>query len=135
MDRTVLAAPQPVAGTGFTVTVPESERQQLLAVTFRIVTSAVVATRYPHVAVTDGSGVAIIDVCAGYGVTAGSTADYSFVYGLAEWDSASTTNASGPLPPFPLREGDNIVVSVANIDTTDQISRIRVTLLQEPVRP
>ena len=135
MERTVLAAPQPSVGSGFTVTVPESEYQTLLAVTFRIVTSAVVATRYPHVAVTDGSGIALIDVAAGYGVTASSTADYCFAYGLAEWDTASTSNASGPIPAFPLREGDSIVLSVANIDAGDQVSRIRVSLMQEHVRP
>lgn len=132
--RTVLAAPQPAAGAGVTVGVPESEHQQLLAVAFRLVTSAVVATRTPVVSVTDGSGVNIVGVAAGFGTTASSTADYSFAVGLGEWDQSNNANASGALPPFPLAEGDSIVISVGAIDVGDQISRVRVTLLQTPVR-
>lgn len=134
VQRTVLAAPQPAAGAGVTVSAPKSEWQQLVAVNFRLVTSAVVATRVPVVSVTDGSGVNIIGVAAGYGATANTTADYSFVVGLGEWDQSNNANASGPLPPLPLAEGDSIVVSVGAIDAGDQISRVRVTLLQQPTR-
>jgi hypothetical protein len=134
VTRTVLAAPQPAAGAGVTVGVPESEYQTLVAVAFRLVTSNVVATRTPVVSVTDGSGVAIMGVAAGFGTTASSTADYSFAVGLGEWDQSNNANASGALPPFPLAAGDSIVVSVGAIDTADQLSRVRVTLLQRAVR-
>lgn len=134
VQRTVLAAPQPAAGTGVTVPTPQSEYQQLLAVAFRLVTSAVVATRTPVVSITDGSGVSIAGVAAGYGLTAGSTADYSFVVGLGEWDQSNNAVASGSLPPLTLTAGDSIVISVGAIDVGDQLSRVRVTLLQVPVR-
>lgn len=132
--RTVLAAPQPAAGAGVTVGVPRSEWQQLLAVSFRLVTDATVATRTPVVAVTDGSGVNIIGVAAGYGATASTTADYSFAVGLGEWDQSNNANASGALPPLPLAEGDSIVISIGAGVAGDQVSRVRVTLLQSPVR-
>lgn len=135
MGRTVLAAAQPAAGSGVTVPVPESQYQQLVAVAFRLVTSAAVATRTPVVSVTDGSGVAIIGVAAGYGATASTTADYTFAIGLGEWDQSNNATASGALPPFLLDAGDSIVISVGAMDVADQLSRVRVTLLQESVRP
>lgn len=132
--RTVIAPPQPVAGSGFTVPVPESQHQTLIAVSFRIVTSAVVATRGPFVQVTDGSSVALVTVASGYSVTASSTADYTFAVGLSEWDSVGVQAASGGLPPLVLGEGDSILVGVSAIDPGDQISRIRIVLDQTPVR-
>jgi hypothetical protein len=132
--RTVLASPQPAAGQGVTVGVPESEYQTLLAVTFRLVTSASVATRVPIVSITDGSGVALVNCPAGKSTVASLTADYTFAVGLGEWDIASTTNAAGGLPTLPLAAGDSIVVSVSAIDAADQLSRVRVTLLQRVVR-
>jgi len=132
--RTVLASPQPAAGAGVTIVVPESQYQTLVAVTFRFVTSATVATRVPTVTVTDGSGVAIVAVAAGKSQIASLTGDYCFAVGLGEWDAASTAVLSGPLPPLPLAAGDSIVIGVNAIDTTDQLSRVRVTLLQRPVR-
>jgi hypothetical protein len=132
--RTVLAAPQPAAGAGVTVGVPESEYQTLVAVSFRLVTSATVATRTPVVSVTDGSGVALVGVASGFGATASLTVDYSYAAGVAEWDQSNSANASGGLPAFPLAEGDNIVISVGNVQVADQISRVRVTLLQRAVR-
>lgn len=133
--RTVLATPSVAAGAGVTVGIPESEYQQLVAVTFRLATSAVVATRVPVVTVTDGSGVAVMSVSSGYGATAGTTADYCFAVGLGEWDQSNNATASGGLPAFPLDGGDSIVISVGAIDAGDQISRVRVTLLQQAVRP
>lgn len=132
--RTVVAPGQVAVGTGVTVPVPESEYQQLVAVSFRLVTSAVVATRTPVVSVTDGSGVAIVGVAAGYGATASTTADYTFAVGLGEWDQSNNAVASGALPPLTLDAGDTIVIDVGAIDAGDQISRVRVTLLQAPVR-
>src|SRR5512146_2181825 len=132
--RTVLAAPQPAVGTGVTVSVPKSGYQTLLAVAFRLVTSNVVATRTPVVSVTDGSGVNIIGIAAGYGATASTTADYSFAVGLGEWDQSNNANASGAIPPLPLSDGDSIVISVGAIDAGDQVSRVLVPLLQRHVR-
>lgn len=133
--RSVLAVPSPAAGAGAAITVPGSELWVVLAVAFRIVTSAAVATRTPVLEFTDGSGEAITWACAGYGTTASSTVDYCFAYGLSEWDAAGTSTASGPCPLVPLGAGDDIALSVNAIDTGDQLSRIRVTLAQQPIRP
>lgn len=131
--RTVIAAPQPAPGAGVTVAVPESECQMLVAVTFRLVTSAAIATRVPIVSVLDGSGVAVAACPSGKSTAATLTTDYSFLVGVGEWDAASTTNAAGPLPPLMLDAGDSITITVSAIDAGDQLSRVRVVLLQEPV--
>lgn len=132
--RIVVALPQPAAGAGASYVLPESQYSTVLAVAFRLVTSATAATRVPTVTITDGSGVAIVSVAAGKSQIATLTGDYSFVVGLGEWDAASTAVLSGPLPAFPLDGGDTIVIGVNAIDAADQLSRVRVTLLQRPVR-
>lgn len=134
MERTVLAVGQPAAGAGVTVPVPQSEQQQLVAVTMRLVTSAVVANRTPVVTITGGDGVAVGIAVAGFALTAGSTADFAFVAGLKEWDSAGGSLASGPCPELPLVAGDSVVISVNGIDAADQLSRIRVAIVQTPIR-
>lgn len=133
-ERTVLAVPQPAAGQGVTVPVPESETQQLVAVRLRLVTSAVVASRTPIVSILGGDGISIADSVAGFALTAASTADFSFIFGLGEWDAAGGVFASGPVTCIPLVAGDQIQISVQAIDVGDQLSRIRLTLLQVPVR-
>jgi hypothetical protein len=134
-ERTVLAAPLGAAGAAVTVPCPESQDQILIAVRFRLATSAVVATRSPVVSVLDGSGISLIDCVSGFGLTAGSTADFSFVNGLGEWDAAGGVFASGPLAELPLDAGDTIQISVQAMDAGDQLSRVRLTLLQVPIRP
>lgn len=133
-ERTVVAPGQPAAGSGLSVVMPESERQRLLSVAFRLVTSAVVATRTPVVTITDGTAVAIGGAVSGFGLTASSTADFLFSVGLAEWDQSNNAVASGPITSLDLAEGDTIVISVGAIDVGDQISRVRIVLAQLPVR-
>lgn len=133
--RTVLAPGNTGAGAGVVEPVPASERQRLLACTFHLVTSAAVATRTPILSVRDGSGVSIARAVAGFGLTASDAADFSFAYGLAEWDSATSQAASGPCPLIPLSAGDTLRIDVASMDVADQISAVRFVLLQIPVRP
>jgi hypothetical protein len=127
-------APQPAAGATVTVAVPEAVRAYLHAVCVRVVTDANVANRTPVVSINDGTGVARARVAAGFATTATTTVDYTFAHGLAEWDSAGTTVASGPGPVLPMQDGDSIVISLDGVQAGDQLSRVRVTVLQRPVR-
>ena len=130
----MIAPGQGAAGAGVTVPISEAEYQQLVAVSFRLVTSAVVATRRPAVAVTDGSGVAIVTVSSSITSAASLTTDYSFAVGVGASTGASGAAVSESLPALPLDGGDSIVISVAALDVGDQISRVRVTVIQQPVR-
>lgn len=123
------------AGTGVSVTLPESELQQVIAVSFRLVTSAVVATRVPRVTLTDGSGVLLASSVTGTTSAASLTTDYTFALHGGPWTGASGAVTSGPLFDVIAAEGDAIGIAVAAIDVGDVLSRVRITLLQQPVRP
>lgn len=135
MRRRVIAPPQPAAGAGVTVSVPEASTWTLLSVAFRLVTSATVQTRTPLVAITDGTGFNIGGAVSGFGQTAGSTADFLFSHGVAEWDQSNNAVASGGLPRLLLDGGDSVVITIGNIDTTDQVSRVRVVVMQDDNPP
>lgn len=128
-NRIVIAAGQVAAGGSVTVQVPDPDQWQIGAVTFRVVTSAVVGTRTPLLTVNGGDAVAIAVAAAGYGITASSTSDYSYCLGLSEWDQSNNAAASGPAPTLPLDPGDSLVLTLGNGDVGDQISRVRVVLL------
>lgn len=128
VNRQAIAAGQVAAGASVTVQVPDPGQWQIVAVTFRVVTSAVVATRTPVVTINGGDAVAVALAAAGYGITASSTADYSYCLGLSEWDQSNNAAASGPAPTLPLDPGDSIVISLGAGDVGDQISRVRVVL-------
>jgi hypothetical protein len=134
MTRGVIALPQPSAGQGFSRAWEQSEEGFLVAITFRLVTSAVVATRTPVVQVTDGSGIPILTVVTAASASASTTADYGLAVDITSAALTTATFASGPLSPFPLRAGDTIVVSVDSIDAGDQLSRGRVVVMQDTVR-
>jgi hypothetical protein len=127
-------AAQPAAGASVTVAMPGAVRWYLQAVCFRLVADANVAARTPIVTVLDGTGVARARVAAGFSTSAGTTVDYTFAHGLAEWDSGGTTIASGPGPVLFMQDGDSIVISVDGVQAGDQLSRVRVTVLQKAVR-
>jgi hypothetical protein len=104
------------------------------AVAFRLVTSAVVATRTPRVTLADGTGVLLAASVAGVTSAASLTTDYTFAVGGLPWAGASGAVASGPLFDVIADAGDVLGITVAAIDVGDQISRVRVTLLQQPIR-
>lgn len=134
----VIAVPNPGTGNAPSFAVPGSEALVVVAVSFQLVTSAVVATRTPIVEVTDGAGVLIVGAVAGFGATASGTFQYTFAHGLAEWDSvtpaAGTQFASGPGPLLPLGVGDTITVAVANLDAGDALTNLRLVVLQDAIR-
>lgn len=101
---------------------------QIQAITFRLVTDATVQTRTPVLQVLAGDNFPIATAAAGYGATAGTTADYGFVRGLAEWDQGNNAFASGPAPLIPLDPGDSIVLQIANGVAADAVSRYHIVL-------
>lgn len=131
----VIYVPPPAAGADVTFTTPGSEYQDLVCVSFTLTTSATVGNRTPVLEIVDGAGRVIAGCAAGYATTASSTAQYSFVRGLSEWDSAGTSFASGPVPRVPLQLGDAVKVHIDGIDATDQLSAVTIVVTQLGVRP
>lgn len=126
--RKTFAVPGGIGTATLTVQIPDPGTFYLASVAFRVVADATVVTRTPLVTILDGSAVAIGGAAAGYGITAGTTADYLFSAGLAEWDQSNNAAASGPAPTMPLVPGDSITITLGAGVAGDVISRVRVTL-------
>lgn len=134
---TVVYLPQPAVGTDATWNIDGAEYYDLLAVSFTLATSAVVANRTPVLEITDGTGRVIVGACAGQAITATSTGRYTYAKGLSEWDFAGTAFASGPLPQVPLVMGEAkaVVIHVDALDVGDQLSAIAIVAGQVSIRP
>jgi len=106
---------------------------RLAAVAFKVTTSATVATRYPVVRIEDGTATDIASTVSGYAATANTTATIVMAEGLSEWDQANDQYASGPIARVPLVGGDRIVITLANGQSADTITNVRIVILQDAV--
>lgn len=128
----VVYVPKPAASGGFSYATPGSVFQEIISCSFDLVTSAVVGNRTPVLEVIDGTGRAIVAAAAGWAVTASSTARYSFVRGLSEWDTAGVSFASGPIFRVPIVMGEAITLAIDGVQAGDQVSNIALVFLAEP---
>lgn len=127
--------PTPVAGVGFTYSAPGTERQMVLGVSFRLVSSADVATRTAFFSFSDGSGNVYLPISAPFTQTASHTVDYTFAVGIQQAGANDGARISAGIPPVTLDVGYGVKIDVTNIQAADQISAVRVLLSQWPVRP
>jgi hypothetical protein len=119
------AVTQPAAGSGFTITVGSQYWERLTALTFRLVTSAVVANRQVSLTATSGDGVPLAIFPAASVQAASLTWDYSFLPNLSTFNTVSGLVVTAPAPTFFLQPGYTLVVAVGAVDVGDQLSRIR----------
>lgn len=120
----------PAPGGGFTFRPSGAEYSRITLVSFQLATSAVVANRNVSLALTDGSGVTLATIPSPATQTLSQTDTYVFGIGLYPYSVNASSAVVAPLPNMWLRAGQSIVVTVAGVDTTDAISRIRVVLDQ-----
>lgn len=122
-----VASTSPAAGASFSHVLDPRYTQRLLSAVFTLTTSAVVASRYVTLEVKDGTNTAFVVNGAGVNVLASSTQRFvgSSERGQGEW--ATGTDVFFPLLPVELYGGLTLTINVANIDTTDQLSGIRLT--------
>lgn len=125
----------PAAGAGFTYALTGSAVENLQAVAFRLVTSAVVANRVPVLDVLDGDGAVIASTMAGAAITASLTTTVSFWQGAGAFSGLTGARLVAPLPDLTLVAGLSVAVSVAAIDAGDQISAVRVFTEVFPTGP
>lgn len=116
----------PAAGAGFTYTENGRNWSLVDSFSFQLATSSTVADRLVTVTVKDGSGVALVTIPAASTQGASTTAQYTFV---RDFSSQIGLAGGAQLSYFPsiFLQGDfSIAVTVANIDTTDAITNIRL---------
>src|SRR5512142_2803452 len=133
--RSVIAIPNPAAGSDASFPVPASERMMLLAVAFTLTTDGTAGNRTPVVQVGDGSGVTIVDAVSGYALAPSGAARFSFADGLSEWDSAGGAFASGGCPRVPLDSANTITVHIDGIAAADTLTDVRLVVAQLGVIP
>ena len=131
-NTSIWAGGRPAAGGGFTYQQPGSERQLIALVAFRLVTSAAVANRLVTVAFKGGDGVVIGTFGAGFTQAASLTTDYTFGVGLNAYGANGAAAIGAPLPLLWFQDPISVVASVAAVDAGDQISNVRVTVIQVP---
>lgn len=133
-EPSVVGRPDPAAGGGFTYALPFSERSLVAAVTFQLVTAAAAASRIVYLDLLDSGGVRIGRFSPGLNQTATHTTVYTFAVGLNAYGVADAASMGAPLPFLPLPDGCTVSVGITAVQAADQISGIRLTVLQAPVR-
>lgn len=120
----IVPGTQPAAGAGFSFANDSRFASRLLAITFRFVTSAIVANRSVHVDTDDGGGNVVTRDGSGAVQQASTTAFYSFGAhrGGADWDANSFLYL--PLTGRWMEGPQNVLITVASIDAGDQLSQI-----------
>ena len=127
--RTV-SAPTPAAGTNWTFTVPGESVWGLVAITAKLVTSAVVANRAAVLNVSDGTTV-LYQIAPGAVQAASLTTTYSWLPELATFDNTITGGALNvAMPPTYLASGQVLSSATALIDVGDQWSAVSLTVIE-----
>lgn len=130
-QRSVLV-PKPAAGSGWVYKVDGKYLERVIAISFVLNTSAVVANRFPAVNVLDNYGNVISSVPAGGTVVASSSlSTYLALHGPAYAFGSSGGNF-GFMPDFLLPGDWSWTATVAGMDAGDQISNIFLITQQFP---
>ena len=119
-ERVIL--PAPAAGQQWTYRVDGRYTERLVAVTFSLTTSAVVANRFPVVVLRDNNGTVVTEVPAGNAVAASATLTTYLVNGSPGTAQGGVGNTYGFLPEI-LVPGDwSWGSGVGAMDPGDQLS-------------
>jgi hypothetical protein len=124
--------PTPAAGGGFTYTVDGRYFERVLAVSFQLVTDAVVANRFGQVFIQDSNGKAITSVPVGGTVVASTTLSVWLALNSPTLANSVSGGSFGYLPDLLLPPGWKVVLSVFGADPGDQVSNVVVLVQRYP---
>jgi hypothetical protein len=119
------AVASPAAGAGFTLTVPSSYWWRGMSLAFRLVSDGSAATRQVTLTLVDEDGVTLDLITPGGTQIASLTRDYVFSINQATQNALVGTAFVAPLFQQFLRPQWALVIGITNVQTTDQVSRIR----------
>ncbi len=126
------ALPNPAAAAGFSIVVPVGYRFTPVSLFMRFVTDANVGVRIVVLQLSTSSGV-VFRYATVFGQSENETRFLTFGVGVAyvPWLAANFTSII-PLPSgLTLQEGDEIAVTVSNIQVGDQLSLINSQMLSQ----
>lgn len=114
----------PAAGAGLTVAIGDDYYEAWQALTFVLTTSSHAANRAVVLNLEDEAGNIIAAIPAGSVQAATLTYTYSFVRGVGNVNAVEGLALTAPMFPMVIPSSYKLVVSIANIDTGDQISKV-----------
>jgi hypothetical protein len=109
--------------------------QEIVAVSFQLVTDANVADRIAVFQFLDPDGNSFASVAAGFTQAASLTTVYTFAVGIQEFGANDAANIGVPIPQVKLLSGYGVKVTLTAKQATDQVSAVKLILNQWPVRP
>jgi len=124
--------PVPAAGAGWSYKADGRFLTRLLAATFTLVTSAVVANRFPALALTDQGGKVMAAVPAGGTVVASSTLTANLAVGGPAYAFGTSGGTYGFLPDLLIPGDWSWTLSIAGEDAGDQVSGITLLVQRYP---
>lgn len=116
--------PNPAAGSSWSRQGDGRYFERLLAVTFTLTTSAVVANRFVTVALTDTNGKLITEVPGSGAVVASSTVTICLATGGPQYASGVSGSSFGFLPDILTPPGWTWLASITGIDAGDTVTGI-----------
>lgn len=131
----LVAGDKPAAGANFSLTSPGRPGWLLVAVTFRLVTDANVATRFVTVDYDDGNGTLYASNGAQGGIAAGTTAILSFTANRATSEANTGNQIFVPLLPIEFQGGQKLQINVASKQGGDQLDRIVMAFIRRAYAP
>lgn len=123
---------QPAAGAGSTYKVSGRWRERIVALSFQLATSAIVASREVAVLVADPDGNNVYIGTAGQAQPASSTISYGAADVAPSPAQAVNAYQTIPLPELELYPLWSVKISVANMDVGDQLSKIFLMVERRP---
>lgn len=122
----------PAAGNGFTYTADGRYYERVLAVTFNLVTDAVVANRFAELFLQDTNGNDITSVPCGGTVVASSTLNVFLTYDGPSYSGGVTGGTFGKMPNLLIPPGWKWVLTVFGMDAGDTVNSIVVLTQRFP---
>jgi hypothetical protein len=124
--------PPPPAGQAFTYTGDGRYFERIIAVTFTLVTSVVVANRLAQMVLQNTDGVVITAAPGGGAVVASSTLNVFLTNDAPAYSGGISGATFGKIPDILIPPGWKWVCQVSGIDVADQLSNIVVLVQRFP---
>jgi hypothetical protein len=122
----------PPAGQAFTYTADGRYYERVIAVTFNLVTSAVVADRFGELFLEDTNGTIITAVPIGGNVVASSTLNVFLTADAPSYSGGGSGGTFGKLPDVLIPPGWQWVLDVFSMDAADVVNDIVVLVQRFP---
>lgn len=122
----------PAAGASVTHKVPGEVFERVVTFRYKLVTSAVVGSRFPAMSILDGDGNTVIHVESNVAVGASATSFMNFFVGAGGAVYVSSGDNTAPLPDMLLPPGFQVQGSVTQQLGGDQISLAKLFVCRYP---